>query len=100
MNYINLSCCTYVDGKNDIVLRPDFTLPEFKLEDSNIPLDIYSNPFSILNLNTGIAMPFKRTLKAKQNKRQAYLTLHQLALRQQGTTNLLIYTWDDEMKLG
>ena len=45
-------------------------------------------------------MPFKRTLEAKQNKWQTHLTLDQLAFKKQGTTNLLRFTWEDDMKLG
>ena len=45
-------------------------------------------------------MPFKRTLEAKQNKWQTHLTLDQLALKKQGTTDLLCFTWDTDLKLG
>ena len=41
MNYISLSCQLYVDGKNDIVFRPKYTLPSFKTGDSNLPLELY-----------------------------------------------------------
>ena len=45
-------------------------------------------------------MPFKKALEAKQNKWQNYLTLDQLAFKKQGTTNLLRFTWEEDMKLG
>ena len=96
MNFVNLPCPMQVDGKNDIVLRPDFSFPTFKVEDTNILLDLYSHPFPVLNLNAGISLQFKRALEAKKNKWQAALMLDKLAPRKQNTNNLYIYTWDEE----
>ena len=65
-NYVKLSCPLFVDGGNNIILKPDFNLPEFQLEDTRRPLELFKNPLSLINLNPSLAMPFKKVLQNKK----------------------------------
>ena len=78
MNYVSLSCPMSVDGRNNMVFKPNFTLPEFKIEDSNVTLELFKNPFSLINLNPPLAMPFKRALQNKKHQWETHLRLEQI----------------------
>ena len=66
-NYVKLSCPLFVDGGNNIILKLEFNLPEFQLEDTRRPLELFKNPLSLINLNPSLTMPFKEVLQNKKH---------------------------------